>query len=177
MKTHRKLAVCFLACVGLLIPQFLAAQNTVPVLGIENYHMQNYIHAKKILKEQCPEFLKEFHLLAQNISTIQDKDEVGQYQAVMEFFPAIEKMLEIEPSISTDVVVSYFSIALETANDEVMTDVNSLLFKAFKVELAGGDASGILSEENLMKKHNLSLSEAQHIRKVLHKLYPTSTLL
>ena len=176
MKTPHKLAVCILALVGLLVPQLAAAQKQGPIIGITTYNMQDYIHAKKVLKEQYPEFLTEFNLLAQNIADLQSTDEAGQYQALMEFFPSIEKMLEIKPSISTNVIVSYFTIALETA-DVAFTDVNSLLFNAFKVELAGGDASGILSEENLMKKHNLSLQEAQHIRTVLHKLYPTSTLL
>jgi len=175
MKTPKKVVLCLLALVGLLATQCAFAQQ-VPVMGIESHNISHYINAKKVLKVQLPEFLTEFNSLAENIANLQDTDKEGQYKALMEFFPSIEKMLEIEPSISTDVILSYFSIALETANDSV-TDVNSLLFDAFKVELAGGDASGILSEEELMKKHDLSQQEAAHIRAVLHKLYPTSTLL
>lgn len=175
MKTTQKVVLCLLALVGLLAPQFVFAQN-VPAVGIETYNVSRYLHAKKVLKEQLPNFLKDFNSLAEDIANLQDTDKAGQYKALMRFFPSIEEMLEIEPSISTDVVLSYFSIVLETANDTV-TDVNSLLFDAFKVELAGGDASGILSEEALMKKHDLSQQEAAHIRAVLHKLYPTSTLL
>lgn len=175
MKTQNKVVLGFLAVVGLLIPQFTFAQQA-PVAGIAPYHMSNYLHAKKVLKEQYPDFLTQFNQLAQDISYLKDTDKAGQYDALMRFFPAIEKMVEIEPSISTDVVVSFFAMQLETANDTA-TNVDALIFDAFKVFLANGDATGILSEEALMEKHGFGPAQAQKIRTVLHKLYPTSTLL
>ena len=175
MKTKSKVVLGLLACAGLLVPQFAAAQ-TVPTLGIRDYNMPFYIQAQQTLEAELPSFSKDFSKLAKEISKLEDTDEVGQYKALMQFFPAIEAMLDIKPSISTQVAVSYFAIGLYTANGTV-TNVGSLLFNAFEVYEESGDAVCILSEEELMAKYSMSREEAQHIRNVLHKLYPTNTLL
>ena len=179
MKKLHKLALCALALIGLMAPQAMAKGPKgpkVPVIGIAgiaSYHIPNYIRAQEILSDQKPEFIKEFQDLAVQISGLQSDDYTGQYKALMDFFPAIEEMLKVEPSVSTDVVVSYFMIALKTA-DGPTTNVSKLVFNAFLTYDAGGDAIAILSEDTLMQKHNLSQKEAQRIRTTLKKLYNTS---
>ena len=170
-----KVIVCTLALASFcLLPTFARAQKVMPV-GIPSYSLGNYFRAKKVLKAQLPDFLTQFETLQETVSHLQDTDQSAQYKALMDFFPAIEAMIAVEPDITLDVVITYFVIPFETANDK-LTSVHNLLFDAFKVYLAGGDATGILSEDDIMKKHNLSRAEAKHIREVLHKLYPSSAM-
>ena len=175
MKHMYKLALCTLALVGLLATAAVAQNNPSYESGIASYHISNYFHAKRVLKDKYPDFFVQFSNLETAIASTQDTDKQAQFKALMDFFPAIEKVTEITPNIKTDVVVSFFVIPMETAN-ETLTSVDSLLFDAFKAELPGGDASRILSEKELMDKHHISLEEAQHIRNIVHQLYPSSTL-
>ena len=178
MKKLHKLALCALALVGLLAPQAMAKGPKVPVIGIAgiaSYHIPNYIRAQEILSDQCPKFIKQFQTLARQLVDLQSDDQQGQYKALMDFFPAIEEMLKVEPSVSTDVVVSYFMISLKTA-DGTTTNISKLLFNAFQTYDAGGDAIAILSEDTLMQKYNMSRQEAQRIRNVLKQLYTSDSL-
>ena len=173
MKKLHKLALCALALVGLLAPQAMAKGPKVPVIGIAgiaSYHIPNYIRAQEILSDQDPKFIKQFQDLAVQISGLQSDDQQGQFKALMDFFPAIEGMLKVEPSVSTDVVVSYFMISLKTA-DGPTTNVSKLLFNAFQTYDAGGDAIAILSEDTLMQKYNLSREDAQRILTAWEKLH------
>ena len=157
-----------------LLPMVSVAQSYAPA-GVPSYRTENYKHAKQVLQEQLPEFLTQFDTLRDEISRLEDTDKSAQYKAMMDLFPAIEQMAEITPDITTDVVTTFFVIRLETAN-QTTTSLFEIMFDAFQAPVANGDATRILSEKELMKKHNLSQKQASHIRAVLHKLYPHSAL-
>lgn len=176
MKHMYKPVLCALALMGLLVPGAVAQNQAAYEGGIASYNIPNYLHAKKVLQHTYPAFFAQFNTLETAIAGTQDTDKQAQFKALMDFFPAIEQVAEMTPNITTDVAVSFFVIPMETAN-QTLTSVDTLLFDAFKTYLASGDATGILPEKTLMQKHNISLEQAQHIRAVLHQLYPTSTLL
>lgn len=156
--------------------------------GIKSYDRGHYKHATQVLQQEYPAFLTAFEAFKDEIKHIDSFDKQAQFAALMRFFPFIENMafmdsyvaeeldLGVRWTLQLEVMVSYFVMHLPTADEETTT-LHDMLFNSFKVYLANGDATGILSEEDLMKKHPLSRADAQHIRAVLHQLYPTSTLL
>lgn len=169
-----KMMLCILAVAcACLLPMLAQAQKAA--VGIPDYRATNYVRATQVLKAQLPEFFTKFETLEYTLGTLQYDDKAAQYQALMDFFPTIEKVLSVEPDIKMDVVTTYFAIRLDTASDTTTT-IQELIFDAFQAYVANGDATRILSEKELMKKHNIDQQTAQHIREVLHKLYPTSEM-
>lgn len=154
---------------------------------IPTYYMGHYEHAKVVLQQEYPAFLTAFEQLQKEVSALDSSHKQAQHDALMRFFPSIETLASMDSFKATptedgvawdlqlEVVVSFFAIDFPLADGNT-TNVHDLLFDSFKVELAGGDAVGILSEKDIMKKHNMSQEEAQRVRSVLHRLYSNSLL-
>lgn len=150
--------------------------------GISPWYMNHYKHATKVLKNENPAFLSAFENLQNEIKTINSDQKQEQFEALMRFFPAIEEMAfmqsyvadeEVEGvlwDLQLEVVVSYFVIDMLTADIETIS-ISDMLFDAFMRELGGGDAFEVLSEQEIMKKHNLTLEQAQKIHATLKRLY------
>ena len=75
MKHLLKLAVCTLALAAFLAPAALAQSQFRFVGGIPPHYMPKYMHAKKVLKAQYPEFLKQFEVLANAVANAPEQDE------------------------------------------------------------------------------------------------------
>lgn len=172
----RNLVLCMLAIAGLA---YTAHAQT----GIPPYYVDHYRHATQVLQQEYPGFLTAFQALQEEIKPLHSSNKQAQYEALMRFFPAIEEMtymdsfVATEPDkngvlwdLQTEVIVSFFAIDLPTA-DKVNLSVGQMLRDAFTDASAGTDDVIILSEEALLKKHNMSRKEAQRIRNVLHELY------
>ena len=170
--------------VGLLIATLGVAQAQT---GIQFYDIEHYRHATQVLKQEYPAFLTAFQAFRDEIKTIDSANKQAQHDALMRFFPFIDELAFMDSYVADtldygirwdlqkEVLVSYFVINLPTADNKT-TSVHDVLFDSFKVYLANGDATGILPEDIIMQKHNMTREQAQRVRTVLHKLYPTSTL-
>ena len=176
----------FVLTAGLLVATFGTARAQV---GIPSYYMGHYRHATQVLQQEYPAFLTAFKSFPDEIKTIDSADKQAQHEAMMRFFPFMKELANMDSwkadspdafgvkwTLQLEVLVSHFVLDLPTADNQI-TKLYNIVFDSFKVELAGGDATGILSEEQIMKKHNMSREQAQEVREVLHKLYPTNTLL
>ena len=182
-KTKKWYGLSLLVCSLLFMISAMPAQAEIPP-----YYRGHYTHAKQILEQHDPDFLIAFDTLSQEIKGIESYDQRAQYEALMRFFPHIEHMLQVSDNTASyeeqgitwdlklEVVVSFFLLDMPTADNKT-THIEDLLFDAFQVYLAGGDAIGILSEKTLMNKYQISQEKAQHIRKTLRRLYSTRALL
>ncbi len=179
MTRNQKVLAAVLA-VGLLITSFGLANAQS---GIPSYYWGHYKHATQVLQQENPAFLTAFKAFEDEIKTVDSSNKQAQYDALMRFFPAIEEMAYMDSYVANkrdangvlwdlqlEVIVSFFSIDLSTA-DENSLSTTRLLIDAFMQEVGGGDGVIILSENELIKKHNISREQAQRIRQTLHKLY------
>ena len=179
MMTLNKKVLGFVLAAGLLVATFGTARAQV---GIPSYYMGHYRHATQVLKQEYPAFLTAFQSFQDEIKTIDSSNRQAQYDALMRFFPFIENMAFMDSYVAKEldngvlwdlqleVIVSFFSIDLPTADDENVS-ISDLLLDGFMQSVGGGDGFLILSEDALIKKHNMSPEQAQRIRKVLNKLY------
>ena len=169
---------------GFLVP--LAFCESHAQVGVPSYYLGHYQHAKAVLEQEYPDFLKALDTLEEEIAHLDSQNTHAQYEALMLFMPVAEQMTKIPSDswekdgvtwdLKKEVVVTYFVSYFYTRDAET-TSVYDLLFDAFMVSLASGDAVGIRSEQDLMNKHAMSQEQAQYVRSLLHKLYPNSTLL
>ena len=85
-----KMVVCILAVACFcLLPMLVQAQKMAPI-GIPDYRTANYLHAKKVLKAELPEFFTNFKTLEYTLGMLPYNDKRAQYQALMDFFPTIK---------------------------------------------------------------------------------------
>ena len=188
MFTQCKKILGSLVVAGFLLPATVGVATAQT--GVPSYYLKHYQHAKEVLQQELPNFLTEFQTLQEEIKTTDSSDQQAQFDALMRFFPSIEEMAYLDSYVAnkrdengvlwdlqTEVIVSFFAIDLPTADKNGSTSVRQLLSDAFMDSSAGADAVAILSEDTLMKKHNMNREKAQQVRAVLHTLYPTNALL
>ena len=186
MLTLNKKVLGSVLAVGLLVASFGLANAQA---GIPKQYKEHYNHANQVLQQEYPSFLTAFESFQNEIKNIDSANKQAQHDALMRFFPSLKELANMDSwkadsidkfgvqwDLQTEVLVSHFVLDLPTADNQI-TNLHDVVFDSFKVDLAGGDAAGILSEEQIMKKHNMSREQAQEVREVLHELYPTNTLL
>ncbi len=186
MITLNKKVLGSVLAVGLLIASFGLANAQS---GIPRYYQDHYNHANQVLQQEYPAFLTAFESFQDEIKNIDSANKQAQHEALMRFFPSLKELANMDSyvahsadkfgviwTLQLEVLVSHFVLDLPTADNQT-TNLHDVVFDSFRVELANGDAAGILSEEQIMKKHNMSREQAQEVRDVLHKLYRTDALL
>lgn len=157
--------------------------------GIPDHYIGHYHHATQVLQQEYPTFLTAFEAFQDEIKTIDSSNKQAQHDALMRFFPFIKEMAFMDSyksnrpdnagvrwDLQMEVVVTHFVIDLPTGDNKTTT-VFDVLFDSFEISLAGGDAVGIVSEQDIMEKHNMRREEAQEVRTVLKHLFPTAALL
>lgn len=184
--TRSKKLIVTSVLLGFLLPTAFGAVRHEN--GIPSYYMGHYEHATQLLQQVYPAFLAAFENLKDEVSTIDADNQQELHRALMEFFPYIENLTKMNSlgitekdnngvrwNLPLEVLVSYFVIHLPTADQQV-THVQKLIADSFLSDLDGGDWISILSEDEIMQKHNMSRQEAANVRAVLHVLYSHGSL-
>lgn len=99
----------------------------------------------------------------------------------MRFFPFIEEMANMESfdtwhkdeyvTLQREVLFSFFAIQLPLADDGHYTTTFRIFGDAFMTDGIQTEAVRMLTEEEMMKKHNMCYQDAQRVLQVWDKLH------
>ncbi len=175
MKKLSKLMLGLFVFAGFLAPQAFAQDDT---RGIT---LKYYRHAKQVLQQEYPEFLTAFQALKDEIKTVDSSNKQAQFEALMRFFPFMEKMADMESfdawhkneyvTLQREVLFSFFTIQLPTADEGHHTSVFEIFCDAFMLSGVHSESTRMLTEDEIMEKHNLSHPDAQRVLQVWDKLH------
>ncbi len=174
-----KLHKFVLGIVGLFaLVSFLTPQTYAQAYDTQKH----YVHAKKVLEQEYPEFLTAFQTLKDEVKTINSTDKQAQRDAFMRFLPYVDKMADITEfdtldhweghwTLQREVLFTFFCIHLPTADNGHHVTAFSIFTDLTMLSDGHSEEIRLLTEDEMMERHNMSREEAHYLSTVWDKLH------
>ena len=175
----KKLHKLLLGMVGL----FALVNFLVPQLYAQAYGTQkHYVHAKEVLEQEYPEFLTAFQTLKKEVSAVNSTDKKAQFEIFSRFLPYIDHMADMTAfdtwdrweghwTLQREVLFTFFCMDLPTADKGHPVTVFNMLTDKIFLDNTDSESIRLLTEDEMMEKHNLSREDAHYLSTVWDKLH------